>query len=87
MQLREYVPINKPIWAVQWNKEDSKNVLEWLTSVKCSYTFHEINSGGELIIYTHTGPVQVNDNDFIVQTGYEFTKMNEDLFRQTYEEV
>jgi hypothetical protein len=87
MQLKEYKPAGPPIWAVQWFKNDSTDVLAWLTEVKCSYSYHEINSGGELIIYTSNGPVQINDGDYIVQSGYEFNKMNTDLFKQTYEEV
>jgi len=87
MQLKEYRPISQTIHAVQWNKDDPNTVLEWLTSVKCSYTYHPINSGGELIIYSHNGPKQVNDGNYIVMTGSEFDTMNPDLFRQTYEEV
>jgi len=45
--------------AIQWNQENKTKVLEFLKNNDIGYSFHEIYSAGELILYTGVGPLQV----------------------------
>jgi hypothetical protein len=62
--MARYIKAEKPIDAIQYNADNRDEVIEWLSSHNIEYSFHEIGSAGELIIYI-PGPVIVHYSNYI----------------------
>jgi len=52
--------------AIQWTEESVVETLKFLEDNDVGYTFHEINSGGQLVIYTGVGPIQIPFGHWII---------------------
>lgn len=88
MQPKTYRKVAHDVEAIQWNKENQEPTLRWLSEKGCTYTYNEIASADELIIYTNQGPAQVNNGWWIV-CGFsnEFYVLNPEVFNKLHREV
>ena len=79
------------IEAMEWNDDSKDEVLSWLSSNGIGYTFHEINSAGQLVIYTDGGPMQIPFGNFIIRTGSRMyntcSKQSFDAFYEVIDDV
>lgn len=51
--------------AMQWTLENKDAVFAWLNEMGINYSFHDISSGGNLIIYSD-GTRQINLYNYIM---------------------
>lgn len=72
--------------AIRWTVESVADALEFLAENNIGYTFHEINSGGELIVYSIDGPRQVPFGYWIILgVKGEAYPCDPSIFEETYE--
>lgn len=77
-----------PVEAVEWNENSKDEVLGWLSAHGMGYTFHEIASAGQLIIYTDEGPIQIPFDYWIIRHGSnDYTVCSKQSFDAFYEVV
>jgi len=71
--------------AMQWTVENTKPVLEWLSNRGFGYSWHEIQSAGQLIVYITAGPVMVPFGHWIILTDTNLALCDDITFKQLYE--
>lgn len=64
--MTKYVRVESPVEAMQWNLDNKDAVFKWLDEQKITYSFHEIASAGELIVYLPS-PTIVPDGAYIIK--------------------
>lgn len=91
MELRQVRPINSHnISAVRWNKEHSQEILDWVSDNNIMFTYHEINSAGELIIYElgDRHPVMAYEGCWILKLGDRSVQVvTNEIFMEEYKEA
>jgi hypothetical protein len=55
--------------AIKWDKDSKDEVLQWLTINGVGFTFHEINSAGQLLIYPGNNTIQIPFGNWIIRSG------------------
>jgi len=71
--------------AIQLKEDNNKLVLEWLDRLVIDYSFDEIKSGGQLIIYTEVGPAQAELENWIVYVPGTTTVYTDEAFKRQFE--
>ena len=73
--------------AKQWLPVNKNEVLDWLGDYGIQYSFHDIASAGELIVYRN-GPTQVSFGYWIILEGMGIINICDDeIFKAMYEEI
>lgn len=88
MQPKKYVRKVNQFEAMQWTRENTRGVIDWLVSKGIGYTYHEIYSAGQLVVHGDRQTLQVQDNDYIILFGPgQLDLCSPSLFDKVYEEV
>jgi hypothetical protein len=74
------------IEAMQFTEENKHKVIDWLKDNKVDYSYDEINSGGELIIYSKSGPFQCPTDWWVIKGSTMFFICDDESFQSAYEE-
>jgi len=64
--MAKYVRVQSAVEAMQWLLDNKDEVFKWLDEQKITYSFHEIASAGELIVYLPS-PTIVPDEAYIIK--------------------
>lgn len=62
----QYKAKKVPTEAIQWTRDNFDEVSSWLLSKGLTFSYHEISSGNELIVYVDGLPLQINVNNWII---------------------
>lgn len=90
MPVLNYRQKTPTVEAIQWFKNNSVEVLDWLGTLSIEYSYDEILSGGELIVYSQGpagGPNQIEESQWLAKTPTRFMIINDVSFEANYEEV
>jgi len=64
--MAKYVRVESPVEAMQWLLDNKDAVFKWLDEQEIAYSFHEITSAGELIVYLPR-PTIVPEEAYIIK--------------------
>lgn len=88
MPIFKVKPKQVDIEAIQWTADNKEEVLDWLTSQGLGYSYHDIQSAGQLIFYSDNGPHQVPPGHVIVRCGDgTYGVYSSDTFQNLYEVI
>lgn len=64
--MAKYIRVESPVEAMQWLLNNKDVVFKWLDKQEIAYSFHEIASAGELIVYLPR-PTIVPEEAYIIK--------------------
>lgn len=77
----EYVRRNETVLAMQLKEDNLDNILDWLRHLDIQYSYDEITSAGELIVYDPSdGPAIVGLGWWIVINAFDLDTPNKQVY-------
>jgi len=84
--MSKYVRVESPVEAMQWLFDNKEVVFKWLNEQGVAYSFHEIASAGELIVYLPS-PTIVPEEAYIIKgNAYNYIS-SKDSFESNHKKV
>lgn len=77
----EYVRRNEAVLAMQLKTDNIDDVIDWLCRIGIQYSYDEIKSAGQLIIYDRNdGPAIVGESWWIVIGAFDVETPNKQVY-------
>ena len=80
-----YIRRSEQSLAIQLNDNNIKEVIEWLDRLLIEYSYDDIKSAGQLIIYGSEGPEIVYDKNWVVYLRGNAMVLSDETFNRLYE--